>query len=596
QVIFALQNAPGGTLQAPGLTLRMLDVDSATARFDLGLLLTETADGLHGAIEYSTDLFERDTVARMAGHLRTLMEAAVSGPDLPLASLAWITPAERQQVLVDFNDSARPYASDVSVMSQFALQVARHPEAIALESEDERLTYAQLDARANQLAHELRARNVGPDRLVALCLERSVAFVVCALATLKAGGAYVPMDVSYPAQRLNFMLEDARPHLLLTRRDLRERFQHAEGAAPILFVEELSLDAHPVTAPQVDVSPRNLAYVIFTSGSTGRPKGVSIEQRSLLRLIQSERFGTYGVGDTMMLLAPVSFDGSVLELWLPLLQGSRLVIFSGQHLTSDLERVARVAKQHGVTCAHLPTGLFSQIVDHQPAILEQLREVLVGGDVISAPHVRKAAASGTLHVTNIYGPTECTVVSNTFTVSRPDQVGGSMPIGPMLSNTTGYVLDAWMHPVPVGVPGELYLGGDGLSRGYVSRPELTAERFVPDAQGTTPGARLYRTGDLVRWRADGVLEFLGRIDHQVKVRGFRIELAEVEAALRDLPFVLQVAVVVREDMPGDKRLVAYVSPREGQVLDGTALRAGLRQRLPEYMVPSVFVTLATLPL
>ncbi|RKH26436.1 non-ribosomal peptide synthetase, partial [Corallococcus sicarius] len=597
QVIFALQNAPGGTLQAPGLTLRMLDVDSATARFDLGLLLTETADGLHGAIEYSTDLFERDTVARMAGHLRTLMEAAVSGPDVSLSQLPWLTPAERQQVLVDFNDTVYPYPSDTSVAAWFALQVARHPDAIALESEDERLTYAQLDARANQLAHELVARGVGPDALVAVCLERSVAFVVCALATLKAGGAYVPMDASYPAQRLTFMLEDARPHLLLTRRDLRGRFQHAEGAAPLLFLEELSLDSHPVTAPVTDVGPRNLAYVIFTSGSTGRPKGVSIEQRSLLRLVYSKGYANYGVGDTMLLLAPVSFDGSVLELWLPLLRGSRLVIFPGQYTASDLERVSRMVKGHGVTYAHLPTGLFSQIVEHQSDILGQLREVHVGGDIISAPHVRKAVESGATSVTNTYGPTECTVASNTFTVSRPDQVGGgSVPIGPMLSNTTGYVLDARMHPVPVGVPGELYLGGDGLSRGYVSRPDLTAERFVPDAQGTTPGARLYRTGDLVRWREDGVLEFLGRIDHQVKVRGFRIELAEVEAALRDLPSVLQVAVVVREDVPGDKRLVAYVSPREGQVLDGTALRAGLRQRLPEYMVPSVFVTLATLPL
>ncbi|RYZ39242.1 MAG: amino acid adenylation domain-containing protein, partial [Myxococcaceae bacterium] len=508
----------------------------------------------------------------------------------------WLTPAERQQVLVDFNDTAHPYASDSNVVSQFALQVARHPDAIALEDEDERLTYTQLDARANQLAHELVARGVGPDRLVALCMERSVAFAVCALATLKAGGAYLPMDVTYPAQRLNFMLEDGRPQVLLTRRDLRDRFQSVEGTTSILFVEELSLDAHPVTAPQVDVNPRNLAYVIFTSGSTGRPKGVSIEHRSLLRLIQSKRFGVYDVGDTMLFLAPISFDVSVLELWLALLQGSRLVVFSGKYLTTDLETITRIVTQHGVTCAHIPTGLFSQIVDHQPAILERLREVHVGGDILSAPHTRKAVASGTTSVTNIYGPTECTVASNTFHVSRPEQVGSPVPIGPMLSNTTGYVLDAWMHPVPVGVPGELYLGGDGLSRGYVSRPELTAERFVPDSQGTTPGERLYRTGDLVRWRADGVVEFLGRIDHQVKVRGFRIELAEVETALRDLPSVQQVVVVVREDMPGDKRLVAYVAPREGEVLDAATLRAGLRQRLAEYMVPSTFVIMAALPL
>ncbi|RKH92150.1 amino acid adenylation domain-containing protein, partial [Corallococcus praedator] len=596
QAIFALQNAPGGALEVPGLTLRMLEVDTATARFDLGLLLTETPDGLHGAIEYSTALFERDTVARMAGHLRVLMEAAVENPDVPLSQLPWLTPAERQQVLVGWNDTARPYPSDSTVAARFALQAARHPDAIAVESEDERLTYAQLDARANQLAHVLRAHGVGPDVPVAVCLERSVGFVVTVLATLKAGGAYVPLDASYPAQRLGFMLEDARPSLLLTTRELRGRLPLPDASLPCLFVEELSLVSRPVTAPVVDVGPRHLAYVIFTSGSGGRPKGVGIEQRGLLRLAHAEPYSRYGTRDTGLLFAPVSFDGSVLELWPPLLHGGRLVIFPGNVPAGDMDTLARVVERHGVTFAHLPSGLFSQLMEHRPDILGRLRELHAGGDIVSVPHARRAVETLGRPFTNAYGPTECSVVATTFTVERPEQIGASVPIGKPLANTTVYVLDARLEPVPVGVPGELFLGGDGVARGYVSRPDLTAERFVPDAQGTTPGARLYRTGDLARWREDGTLEFLGRIDHQVKVRGFRIELAEVEAALREQPGVQEAAAVVREDVPGDKRLVVYAMPRAGHTLETARMREALRQRLPEYMVPSVFVTLATLPL
>ncbi|WP_253895672.1 non-ribosomal peptide synthetase/type I polyketide synthase, partial [Corallococcus exercitus] len=596
QAVFALQNAPAGVLEAPGLRMELLEVDAGTAHFDLGLLLTETPDGLRGSIEYSTDLFERDTVARLAGHLRVLMEAAVAGPDVPLSALPWLTPEERQQVLVAWNDTALPYPSDSTVAARFAMQAARQPDAIAVEDGDERLTYSQLDARANQLAHVLRARGVGPDVPVALCLERSVGFVVTVLGILKAGGAYVPLDASYPAQRLSFMLEDARPHLFVTTRELRGRLHLPDASLPCLFLEELSLAEQPVTAPESGVGPRHLAYVIFTSGSGGRPKGVGIEQRGLLRLMHSAPYTRYGARDTGLLFAPVSFDGSVLELWTPLLHGGRLVVFPGNVPAGDMDTLARVVERHCVTFVHLPSGLFSQLMEHRPDILGRLRELHAGGDIVSAPHVRKAVESLGILFTNAYGPTECSVVATTFTVERPEQVALSVPIGAPLANTSVFVLDARLHPVPVGVPGELFLGGDGVARGYVSRPDLTAERFVPDAHGATPGARLYRTGDLVRWRADGTLEFLGRADHQVKVRGFRIELAEVEAALRDLPAVQEAAVVVREDVPGDKRLVAYAMPRAGQVLEAQAMRAALRQRLPEYMVPSVFVTLATLPL
>ncbi|MBE4753746.1 amino acid adenylation domain-containing protein, partial [Corallococcus sp. ZKHCc1 1396] len=596
QVMFNLQGAQVDPPSLPGLQSRLLDVHTGTAMFDLTLSLAESARGFEGWLEYATDLFDAGTATRLAGHLRVLLAAAVEAPDAPVFRLPWLTSDEREQVLVAWNDTTRPFPADSTVAARFALQAARHPESIAVEDGDERLTYAGLDARANQLAHVLRAHGVGPDVPVALCLERSVGFVVTVLAILKAGGAYVPLDASYPAQRLGFMLEDSRPRLLLTTRELRGRLHLPDASLPCLFVEELACEGQPDTAPEVDVGPRHLAYVIFTSGSGGRPKGVGIEQRGLLRLVHSAPYTRYGARDTGLLFAPVSFDGSVLELWTPLLHGGRLVVFPGQAPAGDMDTLARVVERHGVTFAHLPSGLFSQLMEHRPQLLGRLRELHAGGDIVSVPHVRQAVESLGRPFTNAYGPTECSVVATTFTVERPEQVGASVPIGAPLANTTVYVLDARREPVPVGVPGELFLGGEGVARGYVSRPDLTAERFVPDGHGALPGARLYRTGDLVRWLPTGVLEFLGRADHQVKVRGFRIELAEVEAALRDQPEVQEAAAVVREDVPGDKRLVVYAMPRAGRTLEPARMREALRQRLPEYMVPSVFVMLPTLPL
>ncbi|MFP2903697.1 amino acid adenylation domain-containing protein, partial [Pyxidicoccus sp. 3LFB2] len=595
QVVFALQNAPAGELRAPGLTLRPLEVDNATARFDLGLLLTETADGLRGVIEYSTDLFEASTVARLVGHLRTLLEAAVATPDRPLATLPLLSSGERQQLLVEWNDTSRPYPA-VTIPEAFSRQAALRPDAIALEYGEQRITYRQLEVRANRLAHLLRSRGVGRDSLVAVSLERGVELIVSLLGILKAGGAYVPLDAAYPAQRVALMLEDAKPQLMLTSRALREQLHLPETSPPCLFVEELTLESQPETPPASGSGPRDLAYVIFTSGSTGRPKGVAIEHRGVLRLVHSEPYAGFGMREPGLLLAPISFDGSVMEMWIPLLHGSRLVIFPARAVPSDLDTLGHVVERHGVTLMHLPAGLFSQLAEHRPDILGRLRAVHPVGDVLSVPHARDVLESLRLPVTNGYGPTETSIIALRFTMERPEEVGTSVAIGTPIANTRAYVLDAHLQPVPVGVPGELFLGGDGVARGYVSRPDLTAERFIPDPFSTTPGERLYRTGDLVRWRPDGALEFLGRLDFQVKVRGFRIELPEVEAALRALPAVHEAAVVVREDVPGDKRLVAYAMPREGQSLDTATLRAELRQRLPEYMVPSFFVTLPALPL
>ncbi|WP_255316224.1 non-ribosomal peptide synthetase/type I polyketide synthase, partial [Myxococcus fulvus] len=596
QVVFALQNTPTPTMRVPGLTLRQLDVDNDTARFDLGLVLVEEADGLRGVIEYSTELFTAPTVARLASHLRNLLEALVAAPDRPLWTLDLLSSDERHQLVTAWNDTTRPYPTDTTFVEGFSRQASQRPQAIALESGDQRMTYGALEARANQLAHLLRSKGVGPDVLVAVCLERGFDVVVSILAVMKAGGAYVPLDAAYPVQRLAFMVEDARPSLLLTSRVLSDKLTLPDAGPERLLVEDLKLESWPSTPPVSHAGPRNLAYVIFTSGSTGRPKGVAIENRGLMRLCYSEPYVRFGAKETSILLAPISFDGSVLEVCPSLLHGGRVVLFPADAVPSDLDRLGEVMARHEVSFSHLPSGLFAQLVEHRPDILARMGQLHVGGEVLSVPHAHRALASLRVPIINAYGPTECSVIATNYALTGPMPSGSSFPIGTPIDNTTAYVLDARMQLAPVGVPGELYLGGVGLARGYLSRPDFTAERFVPHPFSTQPGERLYRTGDVARWRPEGVLEFIGRTDHQVKIRGFRIELSEVEAALAAQPAVHESVAIVREDVPGDRRLVAYVSPREGQSLDTTDLRAGLRQRLPEYMVPSIIVTLPSLPL
>ncbi|WP_164020355.1 non-ribosomal peptide synthase/polyketide synthase [Pyxidicoccus trucidator] len=545
---------------------------------------------------YDSPRFEPASIQRLLEHWRNALLSLTSASHL--GDLSLLSGVERQQVLVEWNDTAAEFPADTCIHQLFEQQVALRPDAIAVEFGDARLTYRELDARANALAHLLRSHGVGPDTLVALCLERSLELIVSLLAILKAGGAYLPLDASYPAQRLAFMLEDAPPRLLLTSRALRAQLPVSEDLTS-LFIEELSLQGLPTSAPASGVTSRNLAYVDFTSGTTGRPKGVAIEHRSVQRLFHGIDYAHLGPEETFLLIAPVSFDASTLELWGPLLFGGRLVVFPPQS-PSDLELLSQVLTRHRVTTLHLTAGLFSQVVEHKPDCLRGLRQLLTGGDVVSAPHVRRVLESLGLPVTACYGPTESTLFTSSFRMTRPEQAGSTVPIGTPIANTQVYLLDASFQPVPPGVPGELFIGGEGLARGYLSRPELTAERFLPNPFASEPGARLYRTGDLARWRSDGVLEFLGRLDNQVKVRGYRIELAEVEAALLAHSTVREAMALVREDVPGDKRLVAYVVPgSEGSAspeLKTAELRTFLQERLPEFMLPSAFVSLEALPL
>ncbi|WP_224247833.1 non-ribosomal peptide synthetase/type I polyketide synthase [Hyalangium gracile] len=590
QVVFAPQVSKLGRLSLPGLEVEPLAYDPGRSTFDLTLFSWEEADTLGGQWEYSTALFERGTLERMAGHLRRLLEGAVRQPDARISSLPLLGEEERQRLLVQWNDTAAAYPRDSTIPEAFAEQVLQHPEAVAVRSGEQQLTYRQLDQRSNQVAWRLRRMGVGPDSRVAIAMGRSVELIVALVGILKAGGAYVPLDTDYPRERLAFMLEATQPDAVVTTTALLPKLP-AQGPRHLLL-DEARLDEEPITAPPSGVTARNLAYIDFTSGSTGRPKGVCIEHRSVLRLVKNIRYAQLGPGETLLLASPLSFDASTFELWGSLLTGATLAVFP-PHPPADAVELAEELSRHGVTCIFLTTGLFNLAVDMVAQRLASVRLILTGGEVMSASHTRRMVELGG-GVTHVYGPTECTTFATAWPLKPHSRVEEPVPLGQPIANTTAYVLDRHMQPVPIGVAGELYLGGDGVARGYVGQPSFTAERFVPDPFGAEPGGRLYRTGDRFRWRADGTLDFLGRLDNQVKVRGHRIELGEVEAALLSFPAVSKAVAVVREDTPSQKLLVGYVvAPPE---LDMVALRTHLSERLPRYMLPSALVRIDALPL
>ncbi|WP_240360579.1 non-ribosomal peptide synthetase [Pyxidicoccus caerfyrddinensis] len=590
QVMFVLQNLPDDELRLPGLKLSTLEAENSTAKFELTLAMTNTAQGLAGLLEYNTDLFNPSTAARLVEHFRTLLGAIATRPHQSLSALPLMSGTEQRRLLRDWSTTASDYPRESTLPEVFAQVVARFPENIAVELGSSRLTYRQLDERSNQLAHHLRGLGVGADSRVALAVERSLELMVSLLAILKAGGAYVPLDPSYPRERLAGMLEDTAPQALVTTRALLPRLP-AHGLATVVL-EDAALASEPTHSPSPAALPDSLAYVDFTSGSTGRPKGVGTTHRNVLRTLLGADFARFGPEETLLQLAPISFDASTLEIWGALLHGARLVVMPPQ--TPSLEDLGQVLRDARVTTLWLTAGLFAQVVEGNLDVLRPVKQLLAGGDVVPAPHVRRVLEELRIPVTNGYGPTETTVFAACFRMTDPAQVDASVPIGRPIGGTRLYVLDAQGRPVPEGIIGELFVGGDGLARGYIGQPALTAERFIPDAFSGVPGARLYRTGDLVRWLEDGTLDFIGRADAQVKLRGFRIELGEVRAVLASHPEVQEAVVLAREDRPGDKRLVGYVAAPES--LDLAALRDFLKQRLPEYMVPSALVRLDALPL
>ncbi|HSU18095.1 MAG TPA: amino acid adenylation domain-containing protein, partial [Longimicrobium sp.] len=590
QVMFTVQNAEGGGDDGlPGLKVSGLGGEHASARFDLSLTFAATPEGLRGGVNYSTDLFERGTIERMLGHLGRVLEQVGADADARLSRLELLSAEERGLVVDAWNRTAAEVPAELCIHELFEAQAARTPDATALVFEGETLSYAELNARANRLAHHLRALGVGPDARVGVCVERGPELIAGLLAILKAGGAYVPLDPSYPAERLRSMLADSAPAALVTESSLAGTFAGLDVPAVELDAAAPAWAAGPETNPAVAVKPHNLAYVIYTSGSTGRPKGVMVEHRSLVNHTawQAAAFGI-GARDTVLQRTSISFDASVWELWTPLSTGARMLLLSSA-AAKDPAAIGRAVGEGGVTVAQFVPTLLQAVLGARPAGAQlPCRLLFCGGEPLPAALVEEARAAGAGEVVNLYGPTEATIDS-TWHVCGLD--GRAPAIGRPIANARIYVLDARGEPAPVGVAGELYVGGAGVARGYLGRAGLTAERFVPDASGGEAGARMYRTGDLGRWRADGTLEFLGRTDFQVKIRGFRIEPGEIEAALLEHDGVRECAVLAREEA-GEKRLVAYVV---GGV-ETDALRAHLRRSLPEHMVPSAFVFLDALPL
>ncbi len=610
QVMLSVHDAGMNRHELPGLELEPVEIRGATAKFDLTLAVTETPDGLRGILGYRQALFDATTVERIAERLDGLLRTVAAEPDRAVGSLPLLTATEAHQVVVAFNETPAMPAEDRPIHHLVAERAAEAPDAVALVLGEDRLTYGALVRRARRLARRLRALGAGPGRRVAVCLERSFDQIVAVVAALEAGAAYLPLDLGFPGERLAFMVADAAPVALVTRSEHRALFdtlEPKERPREVLLDDPRALEGEDPAGP-ADLSgpdPEDGAYVIYTSGSTGRPKGVLVTHRSLAeRLAAIRELFAFGPGDTQLQFASLSFDLSCDEVFLTLTSGATMVLEPRPATLRPLELMDECALRRA-TKISLTSSHWHQIVDELVAadrtVPDCLRTLCTGAEAPStekfAELARRAPAA---RLYNFYGPTEATISGTRLPLPRdPEAIAalGRVPIGRPFRGVRVYLTDPALRTVPVGVAGEILLGGSGVAVGYLGRPALTAERFVPDPWSTTPGARLYRTGDLARHRFDGAIEFLGRADTQVKVRGFRIELGEVEEALREHPDVREAAVMVRSET-GDERLVAYLVPEPGTAaatLTVSALRAALAERLPEFMVPSAFVTLDAMP-
>jgi amino acid adenylation domain-containing protein len=597
QVAFALQNVPDADALDPAAS--PTGIQRRTVKFELNFEVSEGAWGIAGLVEYNCDLFDGSTIQRLLDHFGSFLEAAAATPEAPIGDLALMSSAQRQQLLHEWNDAAETGRPPACLHELIEEQAQRAPESVAVAYEGQSVTYRELSERANQLAHQLRRMGVGPEVRVGIAMERSPELMVALLGTLKAGAAYVPFDLSYPAQRLAQMAEDAfasaESPVVVTQQRLRDALPGPlRGARTIELDRAGVLDGEPKHAPRVPQDPGTLAYVIFTSGSTGRPKGAMNTHRAIVnRLLWMQAAYGLGASDRVLQKTPFGFDVSVWELFWPLLTGARLVFARpGGH--QDPAYLARLLAEEKITTVHFVPSML-QVFLEEPGIgaLRSLRRVIASGEALSPALVERffdrLPAGAELH--NLYGPTEAAVDVTAWPCGPDDR--SSVPIGRPVANTSLRVLDRVFRPVPVGVAGELHLGGVQVGRGYLGRPALTAERFIPDP--FTPGARLYRTGDLARWRADGAVEYLGRIDHQVKIRGFRIEPGEIEAALARHPAVREAVVLPRQE-GGETVLAAFVVPAEADAPAAGELRTFLRERLPEAMVPAAFVPVPALPL
>lgn len=593
QVAFGWQHAPIITLELPNLVLNSMVVEDKIAKFDLSFDLWETDKGIRGTIQYNKDLFETATIERMADHFKTLLADIVAQPGQKISELSLLRQAKRDQLLLEWNETRANYPSEQCIQELFEFQVERIPNAIAVVFETQHLTYAELNRRSNQLGHYLQTLGVGPEVSVGLCLKRSVEMVVGMLGILKAGGAYVPLDPNFPKQRLSFILADTEMKVVITERSLISTLP-TESVTCVLVNEEIWRQK-PIEKLDISATGDSLAYIIYTSGSTGIPKGVMVAHRAVNRLVTNTDYLDFTTVKTIGQASTASFDAVTFEIWGALLNGTRLVIVETQVALSPSLLAMQIARDK-IDTLFLTTALFNQIAAAQADTFTGMHYLLFGGEAVDPQAVNRIMTTGKPdYLLHVYGPTESTTYSTWYEVTEVLPNALTIPIGRAISNTQIYVLDEEMAPIPIGLVGELYIGGDGLARNYLNQPELTAEKFVPHPFSHKPGERLYKTGDLVRYQSDKNVVFLGRSDQQVKVRGYRIELGEIEAVLECHPDVCEVVVIV-QDETGDKQLVAYLISRSKRVPNASQLRDYLSTKLPQYMVPAYFILLDTFPL
>jgi len=588
QVILSQQ--PQMPSMAPGWDLATEEICNGGSKLDLMVVLDDRRDRIFGPITYNPDLFDHSTITRMVGNWRTLLTGAAAEPGKHVAELPVLSDAERNQIVVEWNDGRVNYPRDRCLHALIEAQAERTPEAIAVLCEGEPLTYQELNARANQLAHYLLKLGVGAEVLVGVCMERSVMMMVALLGILKAGGAYVPLDPTYPEERLAFMIKDSGLQLLITCEPFHSTLSEQVEKLVRIDKDWPIISQESGENPPTKIEPENLAYVIYTSGSTGRPKGVQICHRALVNFLTSMR-ARPGLTeeDSLLAVTTISFDIAALELYLPLMVGARCVLAS-REASQDGQQLSRMLDRYEITAMQATPSTWKLLLESGWPGKADLK-ILCGGEAMPR-ELAEQLIPRARSVWNMYGPTETTVWSSFHHVTSS---AGLIPIGRPIGNTQMYVLDRNMQPVAVGVIGELYIGGDGLARGYRNRSELNAEKFIPNPFDCEPGSRLYKTGDLARYRMDGNIECLSRIDSQVKIRGFRIELGEIESVLREHPAIRDACVIVREDLPGDPRLVAYVALANGGFSSLKDLRNFLKEKLPSYMIPIV-VPLERLPL
>ena len=583
QVMFVLQNPKAESIW------KTEELETKTAKFDLLLSMTDSEEGLTGTLEYNTDLFNPDTITRMIGHFQTLLESIVVNYHQHIANLSLLTPAEQQTILRDWNNTQVEYQQTACIHQLFTIQTEKTPDATALIFGDEKLTYSELNHRANQLAQYLQDLGVTPETIVGICMERSVEMVVGILGIMKAGGAYLPLDPSYPQQRLAYMLADAKVPILLAQSHLVDNLPPHQAQVINIDNNSASFRNYNHTNPVSNVELENIAYVIYTSGSTGKPKGVQIVHRSVVNFLTAmQRKLQLTNTDKLLSVTTLSFDIAVLEIFLPLITGAKLILVS-REVATDGGQLLKQLNHSATTIMQATPATWRMLLDTGWEGNAQLK-ILCGGEALSQ-NLAGELCQRSSQVWNLYGPTETTIWSTIAQINDSQKI---VSIGRPIDNTQIYILDKSLKPVPVGVSGELYIGGTGLARGYLNQPELTAEKFIKNPLNSEK--LIYKTGDLARYLPNGEIEYLGRIDHQVKIRGFRIELGEIEAILRQHPQVRETVVVTREDIPKNHRLVAYIVPHTGNTLPVQELRDYLQQKLPDYMLPSVFLKLNKLPL